>query len=408
MRLLYCISIRFYSLAIFVASFFNEKAKKLRQGQKIVFENLPNYQDQSIWIHASSLGEFEQARPIIEAIKSENKNAKIHLTFFSPSGYEVRKNYDFADSVSYLPLDTTSNAKRFIAEINPKIAIFVKYDFWFNFINELDKKEVKIIFISAIFRENQYFFKSYGFWFRKQLKKIDMFFTQDENSTSLLKSIGIENIKTAGDTRFDRVLKISSNPKSFELIEQFSKNRKILVAGSSWPADEEIIAKYLNKNQADLKVIIAPHLVDKKHIDEIKTLFKSQNPICLTEIDINSNLNSNVLIIDKIGILMHLYQYADIAYIGGGFGVGIHNILEAAVFGLPVIFGPNFHKFKEAKELISLEAAFSIKNLQEFEKIMDFLSSESNLKNTSIISENYVKNSGGATNLIMSYIENEC
>jgi 3-deoxy-D-manno-octulosonic-acid transferase len=235
-----------------------------------------------------------------------------------------------------------------------------------------------------------------------------MFFTQDENSTSLLKSIGIENIKTAGDTRFDRVLKISSNPKSFELIEQFSKNRKILVAGSSWPADEEIIAKYLNKNQADLKVIIAPHLVDKKHIDEIKTLFKSQNPICLTEIDINSNLNSNVLIIDKIGILMHLYQYADIAYIGGGFGVGIHNILEAAVFGLPVIFGPNFHKFKEAKELISLEAAFSIKNLQEFEKIMDFLSSESNLKNTSIISENYVKNSGGATNLIMSYIENEC
>lgn len=408
MRFFYSLSIRFYYFAVLIASAFNNKAKKWIKGRKNLLNRIDKVTGKSIWIHAASLGEFEQGRPIIESLKNKYPDKHIHLSFFSPSGYEIRKQYDYVDSISYLPLDTKSNAKRIIDKINPEVVIFIKYEYWYNLFSELKYANIKIILASAILRKNQIFFKPYGSWFKKQLQRVDMFFTQDENSTELLNSIGIANVKTAGDTRFDRVAEVASNPKNFDNILEFSQDKTVILAGSTWPKDEENILKAFKEISKKSKLIIAPHNVDEKHINDIVKLFAD------FKIQMFSNLNESkineteVLIIDSIGILLHLYQYADFAYIGGGFGAGIHNILEAATFGKAVIFGPNYHKFNEANDLIKLKTAFTYKTAEELTDIfINLLNDKEYLKEINIKSKNYIENKKGAVNLIVSYIQSE-
>ena len=387
-----------------MAAFFNPKAKLWINGRKNWKKNLPAGLENCIWIHASSLGEFEQGRPIIEKLKTHFPNKKILLTFFSPSGYEVRKNYDKADYIMYFPLDTIANANYFIDKIKPEIAIFVKYEYWFNFIKVLNDRKIHIYLVSAIFRSNQHFFKWYGAWFRKHLLMISHFFVQDKNSFELLKSAGIQQLTTAGDTRFDRVYENSLSTKDFPEVIDFIANRTCLMAGSSWEVDEILLKKLLDKFP-DLCLILAPHEIHENHLQKIENLFADNNPVRLSKF-VNTS-DSSVLIVDSIGKLMHLYKYADFAYIGGGFGAGIHNILEAATFGKPVLFGPNYHKFKEAGDLIQLGGAFTFQNSESLIEIFSKMKTDSELKmNAGNISKNYVLNGKGATEIILHELQN--
>ncbi len=409
MTLIYNIGIRLYSLMIFIASFFNEKAKFIYKGRKNSWEKIKNANLGSdvIWIHCASLGEFEQGRPVIEKIKEQNSKFKIVLTFFSPSGFEVRKNYKEADLVVYLPSDTKRNANKFIKILNPKIAIFVKYEYWHHFFNALNKNHIPIYMVSAIFRPSQLFFKKYGGWYRNILKCVTRFYLQDEKSAKLLDSIGINNYKIVGDTRFDRVAEIAATAPRFHDIEKFIQGKKVMVVGSSWPADEELISKFINKSNEDFKFIIAPHEIGE---DKIKDLIEKLNASVLryTEIKKSDNLDVKVLIIDTIGMLSFIYQYADIAYVGGGFGKGIHNILEAATFGIPILFGPNHKKFKEAIDLIEKGGAFSISNEKNIELIVDKFFYTENNNEYSISSsktKGYVDKMSGATTIIIKDFE---
>jgi 3-deoxy-D-manno-octulosonic-acid transferase len=353
-----------------------------------------------IWFHAASLGEFEQGRPVMEAFRKKYPSYKILLTFFSPSGYEIRKNYEGADYIFYLPIDTPGNAKRFITLVNPKIVVFIKYEFWFNYIRILHQKQVPLFIISAIFRKEQYFFKWYGSWFRKMLSKFTFFFVQNDESLELLKSIGIEKVMKSGDTRFDRVKEIASNKKSFPLIEKFAAGYKVLLAGSSWPPDEAIIQK-LPEDKAR-KIIIAPHEIHEEHIAAIENRLGKEKTLRYSKADETSILTAEILIVDGMGFLSSLYQYCDVAYIGGGFGKAIHNILEAVTFGKPVIFGPAYHKFKEAVDLIELGGAFTVKNEQEFITIFGKLNSDREFYDrASAICKAYVKENCGATESIL-------
>ncbi len=392
-------------------------------GRKNIFERLkteisnsnnselrtPNFQ--LIWFHCASLGEFEQGRPLMEKLKLQQPNVKILLTFFSPSGYEIRKNYTGADYIFYLPMDTASNAKKFIEIVKPQKVFFVKYEFWFNYLSELKNRNIPTYLVSGIFREDHHFFKSTGAWFRKQLSAFTHFFLQDDKSIELLNSIGYTNSTLCGDTRFDRVFEVSKNVKQIDLVKQFVGNNKVLILGSSWREDEKIVQSLKLES---LKLIIAPHEIDEKHLSSIEAEFipllsegllrREGAGVCLRYSLANENniKEAQVLIIDNIGMLSSLYQYGTIAFIGGGFGKGIHNILEAATFGLPVIFGPNFHKFAEAKELIKLGGAFSVMDVSEYEKTMDLLSDEQVLKTASQISRMYVQGRIGATEKILS------
>jgi 3-deoxy-D-manno-octulosonic-acid transferase len=345
------------------AALFHPKAKQWVQGRKGLLRRIeeevePGY---IIWIHAASVGEFEQARPLIEKIKEEYPNKKILVTFFSPSGYELRKNYGLADYVYYLPIDTKKNAHRFIELIKPEMAFFIKYEYWFNYLNELYKRVIPIYLVSAVFRPSQHFFKWYGSWFRKHLRMVEWFFVQDIESAKLLGSLKIKRFSVVGDTRFDRVRSLIQNPKSFANINDFCAGEKVLLAGSSWEADEKLLFDFIENEQRDFKLIIAPHEVNEEHIKQLQKRFGKYEPLLLSDYeDAGLPKGRRVLIIDSVGKLMHLYQYADVAYIGGGFGVGIHNILEAATYGKPVIFGPNYHKFNEAKALIERKGGFSI------------------------------------------------
>ena len=380
-------------------------------GRKNIFENIKSKilnpkSNNIVWFHCASLGEFEQGRPLMEKLKLQQRDVKILLTFFSPSGYEIRKNYAGADFIFYLPMDTPSNAKKFIEIVNPQKVFFVKYEFWFNYLTELKNKNIPTYLVSGIFRENHHFFKSTGAWFRKQLSSFTHFFLQDEKSVEMLNSIGCTNTTLCGDTRFDRVFEVSKNAKQLDLVKLFVEDKKVMIVGSSWLEDEKIIANYFTNPKSQIlnyKIIIAPHEINEKHLVSIEGQFSST---CLryskaTEKNISE---AQVLIIDNIGMLSSLYQYGTIAFIGGGFGKGIHNILEAATFGLPVIFGPNYHKFVEAKELIKLGGAFSIKDVSEFEKTMALLSDEQVLKTASQISKMYVQGRIGATDKILSKI----
>jgi len=402
MNTTYNIGIYLYQFAIYIASFFNDKASKLRFGQRQAFQVLKgkiipnaNY----VWFHAASLGEFEQGRPVIEKLKLEQPDTKILLTFFSPSGYEVRKNYAGADIVCYLPLDTASNAKRFVKLVNPSKVIFIKYEFWPNYLLELQSAKVPVYSISAIFRPQQVFFKWYGQWYRNLLSTFKHIFVQDESSLQLLEKYEITNVSVAGDTRFDRVYDLFKQAKQLPLIADFCKGSKVLVAGSSWGKDEEILVRYQIEHP-DLKLILVPHEIHKAHIDAISELLDGKL-IRYSEAN-SSNIQSfNCLVVDAIGILSSIYRYATVAYIGGGFGVGIHNTLEAAVYGVPVVFGPNYQKFREARELIEVGGAFSISDYKTLEIQLDKLLLDTNAGNCA---GEYVKKNTGATELIMSVL----
>ena len=405
MRFSYYIAIHIYSLLISIASLFSSKAKKRLSGQQQVFSLLEkslikNSDTKYVWFHAASLGEFEQGRPVIEALKKIHPEYQILLTFFSPSGYEVRKNYNDADLVCYLPLDTPRNAKRFVDLVKPAKIIFIKYEFWPNFLNYCKKKNIPVFVISATFRKSQMFFKWYAWAYANILKSFDCLYVQDEHSRILLESINVSNVIVAGDTRFDRVSEITENSKVMPLIETFKNKQKLIVVGSSWPKDEELIYKYLKDTKERLKIIIAPHEIHESHLKDIESKLPVST-VRFSNASPDELINARCLLIDSIGILSSIYKYADIAYIGGGFGVGIHNILEPSAFRIPVVFGPNYAKFKEARDLIVLGGGFSVVDYIELNSTFDWLLIH---REAGDIGGDYVQQKRGATQKIIEGI----
>jgi len=410
MRFLYDIGISIYGLLIQILATFNAKAKLLANGRKGLLQHIEQTVEKGqkyIWFHFASLGEFEQGRSIMEQIKQRFPDEKIIVTFFSPSGYEIRKNSPLADYVFYLPADTARNARKFLDLINPKFAVFTKYEYWYHYFNELNKRNIRLLMVSAIFREDQVFFKQYGGFFRSILKKVSYFFTQNTDSVNMLKWIGISKAGFAGDTRFDRVVELPKQYKDIEPARVFSENSNILVAGSTWPEDEILLKDLLDKN-TDLKAIIAPHEIHSEHIQSIMRLFPHALLFSKFDSYTDQQINSSrQLIIDNIGMLSSLYHYGRIAYIGGGFGAGIHNTLEAATYGMPVIFGPKYEKFQEATDLLELGAGFSISNQKELEEVYTALQQSDKLLKSSLAAKNYVQQRSGATQIIMKYLETE-
>lgn len=410
----YNLGIYAFQLALKLASPFNKKANLWVEGRKGWRASLKEAVTasglrQTIWLHCASLGEFEQGRPVIEKIKSDFPGQKVVLTFFSPSGYEIQKNYPLADLVIYLPADTPSNARYFLEVLNPKIAIFVKYEFWLNYLFVLHKRSVPAFLISTVIKKHQSFFKWYGGNFRKALKTYHTIFTQDVYSLRLLRLLKVETGSLAGDTRFDRVLQICSSPKSIPEIGAFAENAFVVVAGSSWSKDEDFLIesyKALKNDHPSLKLIIAPHEIDKNTIDRLKNLLHKNNvPFHLFSENL-TNYTHPVLIVNAIGFLSSVYQYGTLAVIGGGFGDGIHNILEPTVFGLPVMFGPNFGKFNEAHELLELKAAFVYEDAHAMKKqLQQFLANPEELSVASALARNYVLKNSGATDKIAAVLE---
>jgi 3-deoxy-D-manno-octulosonic-acid transferase len=403
MKVLYNLGILIFTLFAHLIAPFYSKASFWVKGRKNWAQKISeriNPGDRTIWMHCASLGEFEQGRPVIEAIKKEMPDLKIVLTFFSPSGYEVRKNYDKADCISYLPSDTPANAAKFIDIVRPEIVIFVKYEFWNNYISELYKNKIPLYLISGIFRPGQIFFKWYGSFFRAMLRKFEKIFVQDQKSLELLVSIGIKKVTLAGDTRFDRVVQIAGTASKIYQIEQFRESEKLFLAGSSWRQDEEIIAMYINQSPHKMKWVFAPHEIDKPNIDRLEKLFKVK---CVRFSEFSEvSVDARVMIMDNIGMLSSAYSYAYIAAIGGGFGKGIHNILEPACWGIPVVFGPNFEKFREAVDLKSRGGAETFSTAAEFRKILDlWLSDEKCYSYRAEEAAKYVKENTGATGIII-------
>lgn len=403
---IYWLAIRCYAMAVRLASVFSTKAKLFIEGRKGLLSRihytLLNERRPRIWMHCASLGEFEQGRPLLEKIRKDYPEFAIVLTFFSPSGYEVRKNYPGADYVFYLPLDGRNNAKKFIHLVQPKLCVFVKYDFWYFLLKEIDRKDIPAILVSSIFRKEQPFFKWYGGLHRQMLYCFRKIFVQDKASAQLLQDIKIDDSIVAGDTRFDRVVEAVSNIQSLPVAEAFIKGGKVLIAGSTWPEDETFLQKAYARFPAGWKLIVVPHEVDDAHISQVVNLFGNKG---VKWSEWNDNSDASVLVVDKIGFLLSLYQYATAAWIGGGFGKGIHNTLEAAAYGIPVCFGPNYHKFREAKELIAINAAFSITEPQSLANYM--LSWEKDAAAYELVCTaacQYVMNNAGATAPIMAYL----
>ncbi|MBS1642845.1 MAG: 3-deoxy-D-manno-octulosonic acid transferase [Bacteroidetes bacterium] len=408
MKLFYRFFIFLYPNIAKLISGNNAKAALWVQGRKNILEKIEQAMQANtasvIWLHCSSLGEFEQGRPIIEKIKTENKNQKVLLTFFSPSGYEVRKNYEGADWVFYLPMDGANNAKKFISIVKPSLVIFVKYEFWFYYLNEIKKQNIPLILVSGVFRKNQLFFKWYGNFYKNMLHCFTHLFVQTEESAKLLASIGFtENVTVAGDTRFDRVIEIANNFKPIEIIEQFIGNNKVIIAGSTWTEDDEELEHYINTN-SEIKFLVAPHDVQQERINECLQLYK--NAVLFSSYKNSPLTNYNCLIIDNVGMLSKLYKYATICYVGGAFGGdGVHNVLEAAVYNKPVVFGPEYEKYIEAAELIDTEGAFTIDSALELEKIFnDLLNDEKLYNETKANAGNYVKSKSGAAEKIIKFI----
>lgn len=410
MKLLYNVIIFIASLLLPIIGVFHKKIKLFIQGRNETFSKISKLKNlNTIWFHAASLGEFEQARPIIEIIKKKYPNYKILVTFFSPSGYEIRKNYNLADVVCYLPLDSKSNARNFINELNPTLAIFIKYEFWPNLLNELKVKEVPTILVSGILREKQLFFKSYGGFMKDSLKAFHHFFVQDENSKSLLSSINFKNVTVAGDTRFDRVSMILEQNNALDFINEFKNNNYTIVAGSTWQEDEELLLDYINnKALEDEKFIIAPHNIKQEAILELQKSIKKKT-VLYSQPRHDLNLKEyQVFIIDTIGILTKIYAAADVAYVGGGLKTGLHNILEPATFGIPVVIGNKYNKFKEAVDLVKIGGCISIKNQEEFSQILLNFKRDKNLRKLSgVINKRYIKDNLGATKLIMNYLKTQ-
>ncbi len=411
MVFLYRISLFLYSILIRLVAPFNDKARKWVIGRKDLFDRIAKEIDVSekhTWFHFPSLGEFEQGRTVLERYKEEWPDRRILITFYSPSGYEVRKNYPLADHVFYLPEDSPRNAERFVELINPEMVFFVKYDYWFYYFREINKRKIPLYLVSAIFRPNQIFFKNYGSFFRKTLSYVTYFFVQNQESIDLLKTIGLENASITGDTRFDRVMNIVNEAKDLPIIADFVGGKETLVAGSTWPPDVEILSAFHTVHRR-WRIIIAPHDINPQSIQDALDKFpdallysqlKEGEPIPLI-----SGKKPKVLIIDNVGMLSSLYRYGDVTYIGGGFGKGIHNTLEAAAYGRPVVFGPKYEKFQEAKDLIKVVAAFPIENEKDFIWIMERLMDEDFRINVDGAAKEYVYFKAGATERIIAYLK---
>lgn len=404
MTFIYSIIIKIYYFLILVFSAFSTKAKYWIEGRKNWYRNLSETisgDDKIVWFHCASLGEFEQGRTLMENYRKRNPDRKILITFFSPSGYRVRKNYRGADYVFYLPLDTKRNAKRFIAIVKPKVVFFVKYEFWYHFLNELKSAGVPTYLVSAIFRPNQVFFKWYGGWNRRMLTCFTHIFLQNDTSKRLLASISITNTTVAGDTRFDRVFATAQSTKEIPLIKEFCGDSTIIVAGSTWPKDEELLIEFINTTTFPVKMIVAPHEISSQHVNNLCSAI-NHPVVCYTDSDPKNLQESKVLILDTIGMLASAYQYGHIAYVGGGFGSGIHNTLEPATFGIPVLFGPNYKKFREACELIEIGAGISLNRADELnETFSNLLTNKDLLEEKGEKAREYINNNTGATNLIL-------
>ena len=401
----------FASQIVKLLTFFSPKIKLFVDGRKTIFQTLESKissSDKTIWFHAASLGEFEQGLPVMEKIKVQFPNHKIIVTFFSPSGYEVRKNNTIADVTIYMPLDTKSNAKKFLKLVHPDLVFFIKYEYWPNYLNELKKLNIKTYLISGIFRENQAFFKWYGGFYREALKTFDYFFVQNESSKLLLQKLDFINVKISGDTRFDRVVSILGRDNSIDFIKQFKNNTTTIVIGSSWPKDESLLVNYINQTDLKVKFIIAPHNIKAEQIQELKNSI-SKRTILFSEKENTDLSDYDVLIVDTIGILTKIYSYADIAYVGGGFGnPGVHNILEPATFGIPIIVGPNFSHFAEAVALVHQQGCVSISNQNEINDAFSYLISDEDIRyEKGHICSTFVQMNKGATDVILKHICNK-
>jgi len=403
MRLVYDIGIRIYALAARVLALRNQKARQWvngRRGWETALSEAFGEGDRVAWFHCASLGEFEQGRPVMEAFREQCPEYRILLTFFSPSGYEKRKDYKGADHVMYLPLDTARNAGKMTATVQPALVVFIKYEFWYHYLKRLKKSGIPVYLASGIFRPGQLFFKWYGGWYRRFLERFTHIFVQQAGSARLLERFGFNKVTVAGDTRFDRVIQVAQTPYEHPGLEEFARNHPVVVAGSTWEADEEILEQAFSRLPEETRWIIAPHELSESHIRHLQKRFPGH--VLFTEIDKGIPADTRVVIVDTIGQLSFLYRFGTIAYVGGGFGKGIHNILEAATYSLPIIFGPRYGKFQEALELVREGAAFPVSNQQELlSTIRQQLGSEELLKTSSETAGNYVKQRGGATGIIV-------
>jgi len=406
MRLLYTLIIRFFTCIMKGTSPFSLKAKLWYNGRKDVFPILEKKcagKKNTVWFHCASLGEFEQGKPLMEKIKQQEKDVTVLVTFFSPSGFEVKKDDPVADIITYLPADTPKNAKEFIHLVKPQKVFFVKYEYWYNYIDELHRMKIPFYYISANFRKNQYFFKNYGNWFLKQLKKCSFFFVQNEESKTILEQHGISKVAVVGDTRFDRVYAIAQQNYSLDFITTFKAEKKLLVAGSTWVTDEKLLSELLPRIIKNYKLVVAPHVVEHHHIEKIKQLFQPYAVVCFSEKESSLLSHYDVLIIDTIGLLSKIYKYADISYIGGAFKTGLHNILEAAVFAKPFFFGPHYQKFNEAVELVAKGAAFPVSDATQMaNEIQQFENNSSYYHHVCEICKKYIIENIGATERIIS------
>lgn len=407
-----------YNIVVLIVEFllkgiglFNQKISLFLKGRSETFiklEQALSSSDRTLWVHCASLGEFEQGRPIIENIKIKFPNHKIVLTFFSPSGYEVRKNFKDVDVVCYLPIDSISNARKFVELVQPEIAIFVKYEFWPNLLKVLKENKVKTILVSGIFRREQIFFKWFGSWMKNSLNSFSYFFVQDENSKKLLNSIGIENVELSGDTRFDRVYSIKEQNNHLDFMTDFKQNRTMFIAGSTWKEDESFIVDFINRCELDgVKFAIAPHNINPIEIEKLKKSINKET-ILYSEVGKGELATAKVMIIDTIGLLTKIYSYADVTYVGGGFATGLHNVLEPATFGKPIIIGPEYDKFNEAKELVNQKGCISIQGYDEFEKVVNDLLLDTKFRSEKgKITSDYVTSNIGATSMIIEYVSNK-
>ncbi len=408
MTFLYDIAVFLYHKVILLVSPFNRKAALFISGRKHGLKTLRDQTNPSaryVWIHCASLGEFEQGRPLIEAIKEEHPELSVVLSFFSPSGYEIRKSYPLADIVCYLPADTKRNAIRFIETIHPEMAVFVKYEFWYHYLEQLKEKKIPVFLVSGIFRKDQRFFSGmpWGKWFRKELEAFTHLFVQDAGSAALLAGIGLDCCTVAGDTRFDRVATITNSSQSLPVVDKFSGGKPLLIAGSTWKPDEELLVPVIREEKR-LKYIIVPHEVSPVPMNRLAGMFITP-PVFFSEAEGKNLEKYDVMIVDTVGILSSLYRYGRFAYIGGGFGKGIHNILEAATFGLPVFFGPNYRKFREACQLTGAGGAFPVTSSGHFRQVLSrLLEDEKMREQVSRVAFDYVNQNRGATRIILNKI----
>ncbi len=405
---MYNLIIYLYLFGVAVCSLFNKKVRMMWRGERAALGLLREKVEdgaQYVWFHAASLGEFEQGRPLMEQLRRDHPEYKILLTFFSPSGYEVRKNYEGADIICYLPLDTVRNARRFLRAIRPVMAFFIKYEFWYNYLHILSHRNVPVYSVSSIFRPGQIFFRWYGRQYGRVLKCFTHFFVQNETSRQLLHDeLGIDNVTVSGDTRFDRVLQICSAAKQLPLVEAFKKDYKVFVAGSSWPPDEDIFIRYFNEHR-DWRLVIAPHVIDEDHLQQIVSKL-DRKVVRYTQATEQEAAEAECLIIDCFGLLSSIYRYGEVAYVGGGFGVGIHNVLEAAVWSVPVIFGPNNERFQEAQGLLAGGGGFQIDDYASFCQLMDRFDQDAAYRKAAGGKAGaYVSQNAGATDTILQNVE---